>query len=35
VAFLLQASMVLLIVTTLAGAYPGRIVAGLDMGPEE
>ena len=35
VAFLLQASALLLVVTTLAGAYPGRLVANIDARPEE
>jgi putative ABC transport system permease protein len=35
VAFLLQASALLLVVTTLAGAYPGRLVANIAARPEE
>jgi putative ABC transport system permease protein len=34
-AFLVQASALLLVVTTLAGAYPGRLVADIDARPEE
>jgi putative ABC transport system permease protein len=34
-AFLLQASALLLVVTTLAGAYPGRLVANIAARPEE
>jgi putative ABC transport system permease protein len=34
-AFLVQASALLLVVTTLAGAYPGRLVADIDARAQE